>query len=204
MEFVVIGSDAQWAELTAGAPGATWMRAKEKDDLGKYTSAAALFILTDNAVFNHPAITQPVFINNVNTPLAEMNAAKNVFRVNGWTGFLKRSSWEIAGDTTMDLQPIATALNKKLLPVADEPGLVAGRIVAMIINEAYFTVGDDISGKAETDTAMKLGTNYPYGPFEWTSLIGIEHIYSLLEKLTVTDKRYTPAPLLAGEATKNK
>jgi len=204
MEFVVIGSDAQWAELTADAPGISWTRAKEKDDLQNYASAAAFFILEDNAVFNNPAITQPVFINNVNTPLAGINAANNVFRVNGWNGFLKRTSWEIAGDATMDLQPIAAALNKKLLPVADEPGLVAGRIVAMIINEAYFTVGDGISGKAETDTAMKLGTNYPYGPFEWASIIGIQPIYSLLEKLTVTDKRYTPAPLLAGEAKENK
>jgi len=204
MEFVVIGSDAQWEALTAEAPGVTWTRAKEKDNLENHVSATAFFILTDNATFNNTAITQPVFINNVDTTLAKMNAGKNVFRVNGWNGFLKRTAWEIAGDASADLQLIAGALNKKLLPVADEPGLVAGRIVAMIINEAYFTVGDGISGKAETDTAMKLGTNYPYGPFEWASIIGIEHIYSLLDTLTVTDKRYTPALLLISEATKNK
>ena len=69
----------------------------------------------------------------------------------------------------------------------------------MIINEAYFGLGDDLSTKAGIDTAMKLGTNYPYGPFEWCEKIGTEKIYSLLKKLEATNSRYTPAPLLAKE-----
>jgi 3-hydroxyacyl-CoA dehydrogenase len=44
----------------------------------------------------------------------------------------------------------------------------------MIINEAYFALEDNVSTKAETDIAMKLGTNYPYGPFEWGQLIGLK------------------------------
>jgi 3-hydroxybutyryl-CoA dehydrogenase len=31
---------------------------------------------------------------------------------------------------------------------------------------------DEISTKAEIDIAMKLGTNYPYGPFEWSEKSG--------------------------------
>jgi 3-hydroxybutyryl-CoA dehydrogenase len=40
---------------------------------------------------------------------------------------------------------------------------------------------------------MRLGTNYPFGPFEWSEKIGLENIYDLLNKLAATDDRYTPA-----------
>lgn len=66
----------------------------------------------------------------------------------------------------------------------------------MIINEAYFTLGESVSSENEIDIAMKLGTNYPYGPFEWARLIGLRNIHSLLEKLTQEDIRYLPAPRL--------
>ncbi len=69
----------------------------------------------------------------------------------------------------------------------------------MIINEAWYTLGDDISTKEEIDTAMKLGTNYPYGPFEWGEKIGIERIIELLESLAKTDSRYTVAPALLNQ-----
>ena len=73
----------------------------------------------------------------------------------------------------------------------------------MIINEAYFTVEDHVSTKAEIDTAMKLGTNYPYGPFEWAELIGTANILALLQKLNTTDSRYQPAVLLINEVKEN-
>ena len=73
----------------------------------------------------------------------------------------------------------------------------------MVINEAYFALNDNVSSKNEIDTAMKLGTNYPYGPFEWTGLIGKEHILALLQKLNIADTRYQPASLLIEEV-KNK
>jgi 3-hydroxybutyryl-CoA dehydrogenase len=73
-------------------------------------------------------------------------------------------------------------------------------VLAMIINEAWFTLGENVSTKQEIDTAMKLGTNYPYGPFEWCNKIGIKNIYSLLKKLSENNARYKPAPLLEKEA----
>jgi len=47
---------------------------------------------------------------------------------------------------------------------------------------------------------MKLGTNYPYGPFEWSNKIGLQKIYSLLKKLNEKERRYDIAPLLIEEA----
>ena len=83
--------------------------------------------------------------------------------------------------------------------MADKPGLVSARIISMIINEAYFAFEQKVSTKEEIDTALKLGTNYPMGPFEWSRKIGLSEIRRLLEKLSLEDARYTPAPLLKTE-----
>jgi 3-hydroxybutyryl-CoA dehydrogenase len=66
----------------------------------------------------------------------------------------------------------------------------------MIVNEAYFAFGENISSETDIDTAMKLGTNYPFGPFEWAAKIGLQNIYDLLQTLAITDSRYECAPAL--------
>ena len=81
--------------------------------------------------------------------------------------------------------------------------MIAARVIAMVVNEAYFALGDGVSTKSSIDTAMKLGTNYPYGPFEWSEKIGLKKIYALLNKLNETDSRYIPAPNLQKEASQN-
>ena len=69
----------------------------------------------------------------------------------------------------------------------------------MIINEAYFALGEGVSSKEEIDTAMKLGTNYPMGPFEWGINIGLKNVSGLLSALAEINPRYTPAELLKQE-----
>ncbi len=56
-----------------------------------------------------------------------------------------------------------------------------------------------ITTKTEIDLAMKLGTNYPYGPFEWAEKIGLKNIYLLLKKLSENDNRYAVAPAMELE-----
>ena len=46
---------------------------------------------------------------------------------------------------------------------------------------------------------MKLGTNYPYGPFEWAQKIGLSNIYKLLKALNKDSKRYYVAPAMEKE-----
>ena len=74
--------------------------------------------------------------------------------------------------------------------------MIGPRVVAMIINEAHFALSENISTKAEIDIAMKSGTNYPYGPFEWCEMIGIEKIKNLLHHLKMENSRYEIAPAL--------
>lgn len=85
--------------------------------------------------------------------------------------------------------------------VDDHVGMVTPRTVAMIINEAYYTLQSGTAKKEDIDKAMKLGVNYPYGPFEWCKKIGISHIYDLLNGLyeTTHDERYKMAALLQRE-----
>jgi 3-hydroxybutyryl-CoA dehydrogenase len=51
---------------------------------------------------------------------------------------------------------------------------------------------------------MKLGTNYPMGPFEWGARIGLHRVVELLDVLGETDSRYIPAKSLkkAGSGIK--
>jgi 3-hydroxybutyryl-CoA dehydrogenase len=56
-------------------------------------------------------------------------------------------------------------------------------VISTIINEALIALMEGVSTREEIDTAMKLGTNYPYGPFEWAEKIGMERVDSLLAQL---------------------
>ena len=139
---------------------------------------------------------KPVFVSAVLTTTASL--PHNYIRLNAWHTFLQRPVWEVAGDETV-IASVFNTLEWKYVMVPDIAGMIAARSVAMIINEAYFALGDKVSSKADIDTAMKLGTNYPYGPFEWSEQIGLHRIYQLLRKLSQEDKRYMPASILEQE-----
>ncbi|HEY0676712.1 MAG TPA: 3-hydroxyacyl-CoA dehydrogenase family protein [Chitinophagaceae bacterium] len=149
-------------------------------------------------------IQSPVFINSVVRPLLDNDLSASTgdglfIRINAWPTFLQRELTELAiadpfAETTV--REVFTALGWKCRIVPDVPGMISPRVIAMIINEAYFTLQAGVSTKDEIDTAMKLGTNYPFGPFEWSRLIGLGRIHSLLEALSKTDKRYEPSEKL--------
>jgi 3-hydroxybutyryl-CoA dehydrogenase len=149
--------------------------------------------------------SSPIFINAVLDISKELPT--NTIRMNAWNSFLNRSIWEIvSNDATLNLSALQVLerMGRKGIIVPDEPGFIAVRIIAMIINEAYFALDEGISTKKEIDIAMKLGTNYPYGPFEWGSIIGLNKIAKLLEILYLKDERYITAPALLQELiTKN-
>lgn len=124
-------------------------------------------------------------------------------RINGWPSFLKRAVAEVAGDdhsARTITEKVLAGFNRKVEWTPDQPGFITARIVTMIINEAYFALGENVSTREDIDIAMKTGTNYPYGPFEWSRLIGLKEIHDLLITLAKKNSRYQPAPLLVKEA----
>ena len=68
----------------------------------------------------------------------------------------------------------------------------------MIINEACYTLQEGTASIPDIDLGMKLGTSFPYGPFEWADRIGLEDIYTTLEAVydDTKDERYKICPLL--------
>jgi 3-hydroxybutyryl-CoA dehydrogenase len=80
---------------------------------------------------------------------------------------------------------------------------IFARILAAIINEAYLALGDHVASDADIDTAMRLGTNYPRGPLEWSRKIGLPTCVALLEgfERVIADGRYIPARSLAAIAS---
>jgi len=79
------------------------------------------------------------------------------------------------------------------------------RTIAMIINEAYFALGEELASPSDIDLAMKNGVNYPLGPIEWGEKIGLSNIAQLLDELhTITkDDRYRLSTELKLNALKN-
>ena len=165
--------------------------------------AAVLYIdftYEEEGYYFSSIIKQPVLVNAVIE--TTYSFPKNAVRFNGWYGFMLHNKLEVASKQQLLVDEIAVIMkevNIKLLQAPDEPGMLTARVVAMIINEAYYGLGDGISSKTAIDTAMKLGTNYPFGPFEWSELIGLKKVYQLLSKLAETNHRYTVAPAMEKE-----
>ena len=138
----------------------------------------------------------------------EAGGSFSAFGFNGLRSMLNRKFLEVSLLRTEDkiaLEEICDRLNTSYLIVDDRVGLVTPRVVCMIINEAYFTVQEGTATKEDIDLAMKLGTNYPFGPFEWCRRIGVKNVYKLLRALydDTQDERYKVCPLLKKEVLKN-
>jgi 3-hydroxybutyryl-CoA dehydrogenase len=90
------------------------------------------------------------------------------------------------------------ALGKDVAWVEDAPGLVLGRIVCQLVNEACFAVGEGVGSAEDVDAGMVLGLNHPRGPFAWCEAIGAEHVLAVLDGLRIElgEERYRAAPLL--------
>ena len=82
--------------------------------------------------------------------------------------------------------------------VGDAPGLVLGRIVCQLVNEAAFAVGEGVGTPADLDAGMVHGLNHPRGPLAWGDAIGLDHVLSVLDALSdeYREERYRAAPLL--------
>lgn len=197
MRVAVVCDENLKAELlsdTSTIPeGIIWI--KDFSQLAQYHTADAIIDLifekshTEVLRFLLPKL---IIINSVEDTLEETHPS--FIRINGWPTFLKSSSIEASSlndDRKKKAEEVFSQINKKLEWLPDQVGFVTPRVISMIVNEAFIALKEGVSGKQEIDTAMKLGTNYPYGPFEWAEKIGMEKIKSLLEKLTNQHERYT-------------
>ena len=94
------------------------------------------------------------------------------------------------------------ALGWAPVEVADTPGLVVARTIAMIVNEAADAVQQGVCSTDGADAAMKLGVNYPAGPFEWLAQWSVEGVIGVLRALDdeYRGERYRVSPWLRRKA----
>ncbi len=207
MHLAILANDQLKKELEDGGVNENckidWI--KNADNFSLYKEADAmvglLFEKNDYKTSHlEKCLPKPVIVSSVNKTIGEIGLA--IVRINAWPGFLKRNIAEMSCNNESikkQAEEIMGLLNKKAEWVPDIKGFVAARVISMIVNEAYFALEENVSTKQDIDVAMKLGTNYPYGPFEWAQKIGLKNIAGLLSDLSQTEKRYQPARLLIKE-----
>jgi 3-hydroxybutyryl-CoA dehydrogenase len=214
MTIVVITEAKTEKDLAAyfPAPGNDWVVVRRAEEAKAYPGADAYIDLDfvnerGRADMLNQLLPGLVLVNAVVSTLEEIGSP--FVRINGWPGFLERTIHELAVlkeqpvDQLTKVRDQLTRLYEKLgreyRLVPDTPGMISARILATVINEAYFTWEEEVSTREEIDIAMKLGTNYPLGPFEWGRRIGLGKVADLLTVLSRNNSRYTPSnSLLKG------
>lgn len=149
-----------------------------------------------------------LFVNVTNTTLARLSSFGLPDTAMGFCGmptFVNRELMEVSvihTERSENVKLVCDSLKTQYQIVADQAGLVTPHVICMIINEAYRTVEEGIATRDDIDQAMKLGTNYPFGPFEWCERIGISHVARLLDTMQqqTGDERYKMCDLLNRES----
>lgn len=114
-------------------------------------------------------------------------------------GLVELTRSDTTGDGTADAaEDFFGSLGLHTAWVGDAPGLVLGRIVAQLVNEAAFALGEGVAGAEDIDDGMVLGLNHPRGPLAWGDLIGLDHVLLILDGLHdhYREDRYRAAPRL--------
>ena len=146
----------------------------------------------------------PVLISSLCVQVSEVASTSNrperLIGLGLYNSFSKAKMIEIAPSKITDAgilknaESILSSLGLNYSIVPDKVGLVFPRTVSMIINEAAQVYSEQIASKEDIDTAMKLGTNYPFGPLEWADRLGVDLVFNILSALQVQsgEERYKP------------
>ena len=86
--------------------------------------------------------------------------------------------------------------------IADSPGFIAQRVLAMIVNTGCEIAQRAIAAPAGIDAAVRIGLGYPMGPLELGDAIGPHRIHEILLQMQAAtgDPRYRPSLWLRRRA----
>ncbi|MET8247466.1 3-hydroxyacyl-CoA dehydrogenase [Streptomyces sp. NPDC005202] len=107
------------------------------------------------------------------------------------------ASQDTSPQTLKEATGLFQALGKDVSVIGDVPGMIVARTVARIVDLAHDAVAKGVATEEDIDTAMRLGVNYPLGPFEWSRRLGRSWAYDLLDDLHLRDPSGRYAPSLA-------
>jgi len=111
--------------------------------------------------------------------------------------------FETSKEVTETIIALSKNLDKVPAAVFDYPGFVSNRILMPLINEAIYTLYEDVAGVEEIDTIMKLGMSHPMGPLQLADFIGLDVCLAILNVLYdgFGNTKYAPCPLLVKMVT---
>ena len=103
-------------------------------------------------------------------------------------------------EVTETIVELSKQLGKIPCAVNDYPGFIANRILMPMINEAIYSLYENVAGVEEIDTVMKLGMAHPMGPLQLADFIGLDVCMSILKVLQdgFGNPKYAPCPLLVN------
>ena len=107
------------------------------------------------------------------------------------------ASQDTTPQTLKEATGLFQTLGKDVSVIGDVPGMIVARTVARIVDFAHDAVAKGVATEEDIDTAMRLGVNYPLGPFEWSRRLGRTWAYDLLDDLHLRDPSGRYAPSLA-------
>ena len=110
------------------------------------------------------------------------------------------NGYKTAKEITTNIVALSKQLGKEPCVVNDYPGFIANRILMPMINEAIYSLYENVAGVQEIDTVMKLGMAHPMGPLQLADFIGLDVCLSILKVLQdgFGNAKYAPCPLLVN------
>ncbi|ENQ3107810.1 3-hydroxyacyl-CoA dehydrogenase family protein [Bacillus cereus] len=81
---------------------------------------------------------------------------------------------DTAEHTIQAVKELAEEIGKETVVVKDMQGFVTSRAIAVHLLECMRMYEEGIGSKEEIDKAIKLGLNYPMGPFELADYVGLD------------------------------
>ena len=109
-------------------------------------------------------------------------------------------------EVTNTIVELSKQLGKVPCVVNDYPGFIANRILMPMINEAIYSLYENVASVEAIDTVMKLGMAHPMGPLQLADFIGLDVCLSILKVLYdgFGNPKYAPCPLLVNMVTAGK
>ncbi|ADU93699.1 3-hydroxyacyl-CoA dehydrogenase family protein [Geobacillus sp. Y412MC52] len=92
---------------------------------------------------------------------------------------------ETTSDDTVDaIRRLSVELGKETVVVKDRQGFVTTRALAAHMIECIRMYEEGVASAEDIDKAVRLGLNYPMGPFELADMVGLDTLLFVSENMT--------------------